>query len=263
MIDLEEGTIGYSLNGTFLGVAFLYVDLNLKWYPAISFTTQERGRLYFHDLRHCPEDYYCIPRNEIPILESDIDAPLPDTPLLSVKPHIVTLKSRHRIQRQISSTTVSHQQSPNLSNPSDVVISPQTNHPGEPDLVFYYEVDCQSLSRDTDIYIQIGMSFEKSLVSLVIHNDSFMVVKINDNPECSHDDMSILENLKHLFSSNPIKRSNEVKILKPKSMFVLEDVEVIGCGLFHTASGRLCLFFTKEGVQFGTKFINIRSFGVS
>jgi SPRY domain len=61
MIDLDEASISYMLNGESLGIAFRDIDRNKIWCPAVSLTSDEWGRFYFGSpidmLQYCPADF--------------------------------------------------------------------------------------------------------------------------------------------------------------------------------------------------------------
>lgn len=68
LLDLDEGTMTFLLNGVDLGVAFKNIDRGRCWYPAVSLTTDEWGSFRFGSVLDpmvfCPDGYACIPASQ-------------------------------------------------------------------------------------------------------------------------------------------------------------------------------------------------------
>ncbi|KAJ3258177.1 hypothetical protein HK103_003995 [Boothiomyces macroporosus] len=74
LIDFDNGTISYMLNGKDLGVAFENINANEIWYPAVSLTGEQWGTFLFggelDKLIFCPTEYLPIPVPELDTFHS-------------------------------------------------------------------------------------------------------------------------------------------------------------------------------------------------
>ncbi|KAJ3313259.1 hypothetical protein HDV04_002243 [Boothiomyces sp. JEL0838] len=74
LIDFDNGTISYLLNGKDLGIAFENINVNEIWYPAVSLTGEQWGTFLFggelDKLIFCPTEYLPIPVPELDTFHS-------------------------------------------------------------------------------------------------------------------------------------------------------------------------------------------------
>ncbi|KAJ3322831.1 hypothetical protein HDV06_002692 [Boothiomyces sp. JEL0866] len=65
LVDLDNATISYMINGKDLGIAFENVNVDEVWYPAVSLTGDQWGSFLFggdlDKLLFCPSEYHPIP----------------------------------------------------------------------------------------------------------------------------------------------------------------------------------------------------------
>jgi hypothetical protein len=237
MLDLDERTVSFMLNGKSFGVAFEDVDNTKIWYPAVSSTSHQYGKFFFggvlDKLRFCPEDYSPIPYEN----ESDL------------------FFSCHSLQtmESIGSTSFS-----SLNPPDEQDITPTvhvaTNHDPITSIAMFYEISIQ-VHRNPDIVPQFGfVTSTKVVVFAAYHMNSqqlfFISTDYNFRDESIFGDY--LRDLLEQQQFGLLPWSDNEKKLKifGRCRCSLDNGSVIGAGI-NSEEG-YC-FFSHNGIVLGPR----------
>ncbi|KAJ3365946.1 hypothetical protein GGF32_007446 [Allomyces javanicus] len=140
MIDLDEATISYSLNGHDLGIAFEGVNSETIWYPALSMSSNQGCRVHFG---HALDPIYFPNANYMSLGEA----------LLHQAGWVVSNAQDATFKLPISPTTAPRSAGPRSSGPSPTRSSPYSSPLHLARQVFSHDLsaqaDCSDAAADT------------------------------------------------------------------------------------------------------------------
>jgi hypothetical protein len=239
MLDLDERTVSFMLNGSNFGIAFDDVDTSKMWYPAVSCTSHQYGRFFFggilDKLRFCPEDYVPIPCEN----ESEL------------------FYSCHSLQPSESVGSMSFA-SLNPVDDQDVTptIQVATNHDTITSIAFFYEISIQ-IHRNPILVPQFGfVTSTKVVVFAAYHSDSQQLFFISTDYNIQEESLfgGYLYQILEQQQFGILPWSDDEKRLKifARCRCALDNGSVIGAGI-NSEEG-FC-FFSHNGIVLGPRIV--------
>ncbi|XJO78651.1 hypothetical protein BDV3_003058 [Batrachochytrium dendrobatidis] len=242
ILDLDQKTITFCLNGVSFGVAFTNVDNSVTWCPAVSLTSEQSGFFRFGSkfdpLKFLPEHTVPIASvsSDTLIMERSIGSPKENRHVFEPPPHVHTesVTSRDRVVTEAESVLTEN----------NVALTP----------LFYFEARVNISMARVDKCPQFGILLREDqmvIVCLERHSKTLIWLKIHG---LHYNDKSIFDYMldQHLVSmmdasqetSQSFSSGIEIIHLMPNIDWCVGDT--IGCGLHHNSG-----FFTMNGKQIG------------
>jgi hypothetical protein len=231
LLDLDEGTISFLLNGQDLGIAFRNVDVNQTWYPVASLTCDQWGHFRFGSVLDkflfCPPDYQPIPYLD-EMFYSCIDF-LPEDEI--------------SIEKVDNSETLL--QPKDLSPVETRQIESFMNYKEK--LSLFYEVRVGIQGADSNLCLAIGCISDQQELELVIFQLSTSKVIFASITGGDMDmDLFLDRDILEIFNESPEFTSPPQFVKRGETTLVLSEGANIGVGV-DEVGGKL--WFTHNGVE--------------